>query len=67
MNTALTTEQFSKIAAVVFTLGALGQLIRAASGMDMMAGTMIVPLWASWLAFLVFAGLAWLGYTARAK
>jgi protein-S-isoprenylcysteine O-methyltransferase Ste14 len=65
MYTFLTTEQFSRIAGVVFAVAALAQLGRASMGMPMMAGSMMVPMWISWLAFLIFAGLAWLGLTAR--
>jgi hypothetical protein len=64
-NTSLTPETFSKLAAIVFALGALLQLGRALYGMPMMAGTMMVPFWASWIAVLFFGGLAWLGFTAR--
>ena len=61
----MTLENFSRLAAVVFALGALGQLARAVFGVSMMAGSMMVPVWASWIAFLVFAGLAWMGFTAK--
>jgi hypothetical protein len=29
------------------------------------AGGMMVPVWPSWIAVMVFGGLAWLGFTAR--
>jgi hypothetical protein len=43
----LTPDDFSKLAALVFALGALAQLGRALYGMPMMAGSMMVPFWAS--------------------
>lgn len=61
----MTQENFTKLAGFVFALVALAQLTRALFGMQIMAGTMMVPLWASWIAFPVFAFLAWLGFTAR--
>ncbi len=61
----LTPDDFSKLAAVVFALGALAQLGRTLYGMPMMAGSMMVPFWASWIAVIFFGGLAWLGFTAR--
>lgn len=61
----LTPDDFSKLAAVVFAFGALAQLGRALYGMPMMAGSMMVPFWASWIAVIFFGGLAWLGFTAR--
>ncbi len=65
MNTLMTTEMFSRVAAVIFTVGALAQLSRAIMGFDMMAGSMMVPIWLSWFAFLVLALLAYVGFTAK--
>ncbi len=65
MNSLMTTEMFSRVAAVVFALGALAQLWRASMGLNMMAGSMMVPVWLSWIAFVLLAGLAYLGFTAR--
>jgi hypothetical protein len=47
MNGLMTTEMFSRVAAVVFSLGALAQLARVLTGFDMIAGTMLVPIWLS--------------------
>jgi hypothetical protein len=41
------------------------QLARAASGLPVTVGTTTsIPLWASWIACFVAAGLAWLGFDA---
>ncbi len=63
----MTSQSFSRLAAVIFALGALAQLSRALMGFNMMAGSMMVPVWASWLAALVLALLAWAGFIAQSK
>jgi hypothetical protein len=63
----MTSQSFSRLAAVIFTLGALAQLSRALVGFNMMAGSMMVPLWASWLAAIVLGLLAWAGFMARSE
>ncbi len=61
----MTMENFSRLAAAIFTLIAVAQLIRALMGLQVMAGSIVVPVWPSWLAFIVFGVLAWLGFTAK--
>ena len=63
----MTSQSFSRLAAAIFALGALAQLSRALMGFNMMAGSMMVPLWASWLAAIVLGLLAWAGFTAQSK
>ncbi len=65
MNNLMTTEMFSRVAAVFFTIGALAQLSRVIVGFDVMAGDMLVPIWLNWFAFLIFAILAYVGFTAK--
>jgi hypothetical protein len=65
MKGLMTTEMFSRVAALIFALGALAQLSRAVIGFGMMAGSMMVPVWLSWLAFVLLAGLAYVGFTAQ--
>jgi hypothetical protein len=65
MNGLMTTETFSRVAAAVFALAALAQLARALVGFNMMAGSMMVPVWLSWIAFLILAGLSYVGFTAK--
>ena len=60
----MTAKTFSSIAAVIFTIVALLQLTRAVAGWDVVIGTTTVPMWPSWIAGLVAATLAWLGFTA---
>ena len=61
----MTTENFSRLAAAIFTLIAILQLSRALIGVQVMAGQMMVPLWPSWLAFIVFGVLALVGFRAK--
>jgi hypothetical protein len=59
------TESYCRLAAAIFTLIALLQMTRVLMGFQVMAGQMMVPFWLSWLAVVVFGGLAWLGFTAK--
>ena len=63
----MTSQGFSRLAAIIFALGALAQLSRALMGFNMMAGSMMVPLWLSWLAALLLGLLAWAGFMAQSK
>jgi hypothetical protein len=61
----MTAKTYSRVAALIFVIVALLQLARAVSGWPVTVGTTIsVPLWASWIACVVAAGLAWLGFAA---
>jgi hypothetical protein len=62
----MTAKRFSVLAAVIFTVVALLQLLRAVSGWELTIDTIVVPGWASWVAAVVAGVLAWLGYTVRA-
>lgn len=63
----MTSQSFSRLAAAIFALGALAQLSRALMGFNMMAGSMMVPLWASWIAAILLGLLAWAGFMAQSK
>jgi hypothetical protein len=54
---------YSHLAGMVFALVAVLQLARALAGWPVQIGTTAIPLWASWVAFVVAAGLAWFGLT----
>ena len=51
-------KPFSVIAAVVFVLVALAQLVRLVLGWPVVVNGISIPLWASAIACLVAAGLA---------
>ena len=60
----MTPQNFSLLAALILSVVAALQLARAVSGLSVTVGTASLPLWASWIAALVAAGLAWLGFAA---
>jgi len=61
----MTARSYARLAAVIFAIVAVLQLARAASGLPLTVGTTTsIPLWASWIACFVAAGLAWLGFNA---
>jgi hypothetical protein len=65
MEGPMTAINYSRLAALIFAIVAVLQLARAVSGWPVTVGTSIsIPLWASWIACVVAAGLAWLGFDA---
>jgi hypothetical protein len=61
----MTAENYARLAAVIFALVAMLQLARAVGGWPVTVGaTVSIPLWASWIACVVAAVLAWLGFNA---
>jgi len=61
----MTAKNFSLLAAVIFAIVAVLQFARAVSGAPVTIGTTIsIPVWASWIACIVAAALAWLGFGA---
>jgi hypothetical protein len=64
MEVPMTPQKFSLLAALIFAVVAALQLARAVSGLPVTIGAASLPLWASWIAALVAAGLAWLGFAA---
>ena len=58
-------KNYSRLAALIFAIVAVLQLARAVSGLPVTVGTTIsIPVWASWIACIIAAGLAWLGFDA---
>jgi hypothetical protein len=61
----MTAKSFSRLAALIFAIVAVLQFARAVSGLPVTVGTTIsIPLWGSWIACVVTAVLAWLGFDA---
>ena len=60
----MSAQIFSKFAAIIFAAIAILQLIRAISGWPVTIGEASVPIWLSWIAAIVAAGFAWMGYRA---
>ena len=59
----MTAINYAVLAAVIFAIVAVLQLARALLGAEVKVGSASIPLWASWIAFLVVSLLAWLGFT----
>ena len=59
----MNAKTYSRLAALIFAIVAV--LHRAMSGWPVTVGTTFsIPVWASWIACVVAAGLAWLGFNA---
>ncbi len=58
----MVASNYSLLSAFIFTLVAVLQLVRALKGWPVKVGTTSIPLWASWVACVVAAILAWLGF-----
>ena len=62
----MTARNFSLTAAIVFAVIALVQLARAVFGWEVTINAYAVPLWFSWVAFIVAGGLSYFGWKAYA-
>jgi hypothetical protein len=60
----MSVSNYSLLCALIFTLVAALQLVRAIRGWPVTVGTTSIPLWVSWVACVVAAILAWLGFAA---
>ncbi len=60
----MTATQYSLLAALIFALVAVLQIVRAVMGLPVTIGQTSVPIWGSWVAGGVAFVLAWLGYSA---
>jgi hypothetical protein len=60
----MTAAGYSLLAALIFALVAVAQAVRAALAVPVTLGRTAIPVWASWLACVVAAILAWLGFSA---
>lgn len=54
--------EFTKVASVVFGVVAILHLLRAVAGLELIIGTVSLPAWASWFAFLFVGGLSYWGW-----
>lgn len=63
----MTLKSYCTLAATVFALIALLQLARAVLGWPVTISGYSVPLWASWIAFIVAGALSVIGWRAGAR
>jgi len=63
----MSQKTFSLVAGVLFLLVALGHVLRITSGASVVIQNTSIPMWASWVAFVVTGCLAYEGITLRLK
>jgi hypothetical protein len=56
---------YSRLAGAIFAIIAILQLVRALAGWPVTIGGTAIPVWASWIAFVVAGVLAWIGIALR--
>ena len=59
-------KSYSRIAAIIFAIVAILQFMRAGSGREISLNGAAIPLWASWVAYVVAGALAFVGLIACA-
>lgn len=60
----MTATQYSLLAALIFALVAILQIVRAVTRLRVTIGETDIPVWVSWVASGVAVALACLGYLA---
>jgi hypothetical protein len=60
----MNATSYARLAGAIFVIIALLQLARAVAGWPIAVGGMPIPIWPSWIAFVVAGLLAWLGFRA---
>ncbi len=60
----MTAKSYARLAGAAFSIIAVLQFSRAVMGWHVMVGSHSIPVSASWIAFLVFGTLAYLGFSA---
>jgi hypothetical protein len=58
MEVVMSQKTFSLVAGVVFTLVAVGHALRIAFGASVVIQNASIPMWASWIAFIIAGYLA---------
>jgi hypothetical protein len=56
---------YSRLAGAIFAIVAILQLVRALANWPVTIGLTAIPVWASWVAFVIAGVLSWIGITAR--
>ncbi|MFL6830243.1 MAG: hypothetical protein ACJ8D5_06445 [Sphingomicrobium sp.] len=51
---------FTWIAAAIFALMALAHAVRLVTHFQIVLGSHVIPLWVSWVALVIAAGLSWM-------
>jgi hypothetical protein len=61
------TKSFLRLAGLIFALVALAHLARALLNWPIMIAGWSVPMWLSWVAFVVAGALSWFGWSLAKK
>jgi hypothetical protein len=56
---------YARLAGVIFAIVAVLQLVRALAGWPVTIAGTAIPVWASWVAFVIAGVLAWIGLAAH--
>ena len=56
-------KNFALLAAVIFAIVALVHLVRVIMGWQIVIDSCTVPMWPSWIALVIAAGLSYLGFS----
>jgi hypothetical protein len=59
----LESSAYSQLAGAIFAIVAVLQVVRALAGWPVTVAGNAIPVWVSWVAFVVTGVLAWLGFT----
>jgi hypothetical protein len=61
MEWLLDPTSYARLAGVIFAIVAVLQLWRALAGWPVTIGRTAIPIWVSWLAFVIAGAMAWIG------
>jgi hypothetical protein len=62
MEPRVSQSHYLFLASTIFAIVAALQLLRAVKGWSVTVGGAVIPVWASWVAFVVAGLLAWIGF-----
>ena len=60
----MTATSYAMLAAALFAIISVLQFVRALAGWPITVGGAMIPVWVSWIAFIVAGALAWIGFIA---
>jgi hypothetical protein len=60
----MTATNYAILAAALFAIISAVQFVRALAGWPVTVGGTMIPVWVSWIAFIVAGALAWIGFIA---
>lgn len=61
----MSNKTYYNVVSTIFIIVAVGHFLRILNGWDAQIGTIVIPMWASWVAVLLLGYLAVRGLTYR--